>query len=474
VPIYNLYKEREGTSRRGEDYKEAIIEYMEGLNFMVKRDSAFHSTLDDIQFVNKATGDRVVAEAKAYSTGLSPNDFRGELANYFLEYIGRPQPERFDFYIFTETLSNQQLWSALFDRDVDDNQKLADFYEKVRDSVEDDVKARLADTDVDEFRDFAIDTHVFVGTYQDLTQQAHQLEKTERFQYEPYLHSYEPVSETTEYRTNLFQITQYPENLYVIETTAEAESARVYNYNNEAYPIKLHRQKLYSLVHPDHLPKSTIHYVHEESVETRKFEEFCNPNTGEGERENTVRALLRGIFTLVAQENDCLVDREKGTTVYPVLDRRQHGERREWGQSWVAKELESYSNVIHRGVKVRIRQYGGDYHYVLLPTQVFTSDGRRPVSGERKSRLQNDFSPNRFHAQNSKYDRQLRVWEEMLMSDQTQLDRFMGETLPAVRELKVDRVDSLSLNIRPPEDGDERDELIESAPDLQNTGVVEQ
>jgi len=58
---------------------------MEGLNYMVELDSAFHSTLDDIQFVNKATGDKVVAEAKAYSTGLSPNDFRDELARYFLE-----------------------------------------------------------------------------------------------------------------------------------------------------------------------------------------------------------------------------------------------------------------------------------------------------------------------------------------------------------------------------------------------------
>jgi len=103
VPIYNLYKEREGTARRGEDYKEVVIEYMEGLNYMVELDSAFHSTLDDIQFVNKATGDKVVAEAKAYSTGLSPNDFRDELARYFLEYIKQPQPHRFDFYIFTET-----------------------------------------------------------------------------------------------------------------------------------------------------------------------------------------------------------------------------------------------------------------------------------------------------------------------------------------------------------------------------------
>jgi len=222
---------------------------MEGLNYMVELDSAFHSTLDDIQFVNKATGDKVVAEAKAYSTGLSPNDFRDELARYFLEYIKQPQPHRFDFYIFTETLSNDQLWKALFDRDVTDNQKLVDFYEKLKDSVNDEVVDRLEDTEVDEFRDFAIDTHVFVGTYDDLRQQAHQLEKTERFQYEPYLHSYEPVTEETEYATNLFQVTHYPETLYIIETTEEAESARVYNYNNEAFPIKLHERKLYSLVH---------------------------------------------------------------------------------------------------------------------------------------------------------------------------------------------------------------------------------
>lgn len=470
MPIYNLYKEREGTARRGEDYKEAVIKYMEGLNYMVERDSAFHSTLDDIQFVNKATGDKVVAEAKAYSTGLSPNDFKDELARYFLEYIVQPEAHRFDFYIFTETLSNDQLWKALFDRDVTDNQKLVNFYKKLQDSVKDEVVDRLDDTDVDEFRDFAIDTHVFVGSYDDLRQQAHQLEKTERFQYEPYLHSYEPVSEQTEYATNLFQVTRYPETLYIIATTDKAESARVYNYNNEAFPITLHKRKLYSLVHPDHLPESTRHYIYEDRFQTRDFENWLRTGSGDEERENIVRALLRGLFTLVAKDNGCLIDREKGTTVYPELNHQRHGNERKIGRPWVAKELDSYPDVIHRGVKVRVRRYADDYYYVLLPTQVFTTDGCRPVTGERKSRLQNDFSPNRFHAQNSKYDRQLRVWEELLMSDQTQIDRFMSETIPVIGELEVTRIDSLSLNVRPPKGGEERDELIKTAGDLQNKG----
>jgi len=39
------------------------------------------------------------------------------------------------------------------------------------------------------------------------------------------------------------------------------------------------------------------------------------------------------------------------------------------------------------------------------------------------------------------------------MSDQTQLDRFIGEKIPVIKELEVTRVDSLSLNVRPPKDG---------------------
>jgi len=50
----------------------------------------------------------------------------------------------------------------------------------------------------------------------------------------------------------------------------------------------------------------------------------------------------------------------------------------------------------------------------------------------------------------------------------------MGEKIPVIKELEVTRVDSLSLNVRPPKDGDERDELIESASDLENTGGIEQ
>jgi len=61
------------------------------------------------------------------------------------------------------------------------------------------------------------------------------------------------------------------------------------------------------------------------------------------------------------------------------------------------------------------------------------------------------------------------------MSDQTQLDRFIGEKIPVIKELEVTRVDSLSLNVRPPKDGgEERDELIESASDPKNTGGIEQ
>lgn len=474
MPIYKLYREREGTAQKGEDYKKAVIEYMEGLNYMIERDSAFHSTLDDIQFVNKATGDAVVAEVKARAKGLSPNGFKDELARYFLEYIDQPEPRRFDFYIFTNSLSNESLWNELFDRDVADNTGLAEFYEKLHTSVSAETATRLEDTSIEEFRDFAIDTHVFVGTYEELIQQADQLEQTERFQYEPYLHRYPPVYEDTDYATNLFRITNYPETLYTIETTEDAETARIYNYNNEAYPVELSERRLYSLVHPDQLPESTRHYIHEDDFETREFTDWLaeihDAGMGDEARESVARALLRGVLTLTARKQDCLVDRERGTTIYAELDERQHGERRTYGRPWLAKQLDKYPEVIHRGIKVRVRRYAGTHYYVFLPTRVFTTDGRYTVSGERKSQLQNDFSPNRFQGQNSKYDLQLRVWEELLRAEQMQLDEFATPEIPAVEELEFSRVDSLSLEVRPPKDGDERNELIATAGDLTQQG----
>jgi len=241
----------------------------------------------------------------------------------------------------------------------------------------------------------------FVGTYDDLRQQAHQLEKTERFQYEPYLHSYEPVTEETEYATNLFQVTHYPETLYIIETTEEAESARVSKLQQRGVSHQASRAEV--IFSGSSGPSSGVY----SSLPPRG--PFRNPRFRGVPSNGCSRGRARKHRKIASQEYspslleitiDCLIDREKGTTVYPELDRKQHGTERKLGRSWVAKELDSYPDVIHRGVKVRVRRYAGEYYYVLLPTQVFTSDGRRPVKGERKSRLQNDFSPNRFHAQN--------------------------------------------------------------------------
>jgi hypothetical protein len=469
VPIYKLYKEREGAAQKGEDYKQSVIEYMESLNYMLQRDSAFHSSLDDLQFDDKATGDRVVAEAKSHSDGVSPNDFKSELSRYFLEYIETREDRRFDFYIFAENLSNEGLWKALFDRDVENNDQLKSFYEKLLENAAEGIKEELHRTTVDEFRDFAVDTHVHVATYLNLQQQAQQLEESERFQYEPYLHPYEAIEEEVEYSTNLYEISSLPEWLYIIDTTSDAESANVYNYNNEAYPVQLYDRKLYSLIEPNQLPSTTRHYIKEEQYERVNFDDWIQQNTGESEdTENIIRALLRGIFTLLARERDCVVDREKGTVVYPELSSK-HGSERKHGRIWLVKQLDAYDEFRHRAVKVRVRNFGDEYYYVLLPTQVFTSDGKRRVSGDRKYMLQNSFSPNRFQGQNSKWDRQLSMWQRLLSGDQQRLDKFMSRSFTAVEELSFSRVKS-SLGMKPPADGEERNELLESSDDLRTKG----
>ncbi|WP_273838609.1 hypothetical protein [Halococcus sp. PRR34] len=55
------------------------------------------------------------------------------------------------------------------------------------------------------------------------------------------------------------------------------------------------------------------------------------------------------------------------------------------------------------------------------------------------------------------------------MSEQSKLDEFISPGIPAVDQLSFSRLSS-SLEVRPPEDGEERDELIEEGYDLVHEG----
>jgi hypothetical protein len=466
VPIYRILSEREGVQEKGRSYKDAVIDFMEATGYMEHREAEIHPSLDDIQFRHKGSGEWVIAEAKG--SKLSPNDFRSELARYYLEYTHRPKEQRFDFFIFAEELGYPQLWSDLFEKSYTDNDKIEEFLSQLEKKLDDEkLSQKIADTYVEDFETFAIDTHVHEADYLELKTVAMELQESDRFNYEPYLHSFEPIKEQHDYATNLFHVTSFPDNLYIYDTAEGLAEARYYNYNNQHYPVVPEAGKLYTLVEKDRLPGSTKHYIGSDSPEVVDFKNWISEGDSP-ERTNIVRELLLGVISVSAQKNDCIVERSRGRHIYPIYDEnRHHGKRTDSQNRWLAQELSDRSEIRHRAVDIRVEKYADEFYYVLTPTQEFTWDGREKVTGERKSELQDKFSPNRFQGQNSKQLRQIRIWPKILMlTINTGLSRWMdGDQLPAIQKIEAEQVQGLTLGIRPPKDGDEQSRIIDGVID---------
>lgn len=466
MPIYRILSEREGIQEKGRSYKDAVIDFMEATGYMEHREAEIHPSLDDIQFRHKGSGECVVAEAKG--TELSPNDFPSALARYYLEYTHRPKEQRFDFFIFAEELSYPQLWSDLFEKSYTDNDKIEEFLTKLENKLDDEeLRQKVADTYVEDFETFAIDTHVHEADYLELRTVAMELEESDRFNYEPYLHSFEPIKKQHDYATNLFHVTSFPDDLYIYDTAEGIAEARYYNYNNKHYPVVPEAGKLYTLVEKDRLPGSTRHYIGSDAPEVVDFETWIAEEDTR-KRTNIVRELLLGVISVSAQENDCVVERSRGRHIYPIYDKNRHqGKRTDTRNRWLAQELNNRSEIRHRAVDVRVERYADNFYYVLTPTQEFTWDGRENVTGERKSELQDNFSPNRFQGQNSKQLRQVRMWPKILMlTVNTGLSQWTGGgQLPAIQQIGAEQVQGLTLGIRPPDDGAEQSRIIDGVID---------
>ena len=466
MPIYRILSEREGIQEKGRSYKEAVVDFMEATGYMEHREAEIHPSLDDIQFRHKGSSEWVVAEAKG--TELSLNDFPSALARYYLEYTHRPMEQRFDFFIFAEELSYPQLWSDLFEKSYTDNDKIEEFLTKLENKLDDEeLRQKVANTHVEDFETFAIDTHVHEADYLELRTVAMELRESDRFNYEPYLHSFEPIKKQHDYATNLFRVTSFPNDLYIYNTAEGIAEARYYNYNNKHYPVVPEAGKLYTLVKKDRLPGSTRHYIGSDAPEVVDFENWIAEEDSQ-ERTNIVRELLLGVISVSAQENDCVVERSRGRHIYPIYDKNWHqGRRTDTRNRWLAQELDNRSEIRHRAVDIRVEKYADNFYYVLTPTQEFTWDGREKVTGERKSDLQDNFSPNRFQGQNSKQLRQIQMWPKILMlAVNTGLSQWTdGGHLPAIQQIGAEQVQNLTLGIRPPYDGDEQSRIIDGVID---------
>ena len=117
MPFISPGKRRESTTRTAEQYKYVIRKYYEARGYAETRNSFVDGTLADMIFVptNYAvTKSNVWVEAKYENLGISDGELRKEILKYLTEWLRLPKSDRFEFHLFVKAAKASTKWETLF------------------------------------------------------------------------------------------------------------------------------------------------------------------------------------------------------------------------------------------------------------------------------------------------------------------------------------------------------------------------
>ena len=448
---------RETSSQKGSDYSDAVIEFQNHRGYFLDTRAEDSGEAEDLVFIPKAGNrSKVVAEVKYRSSeksGLSPNGYVEEFAKRFYQW-SEGAYRGYEFNLFASKSANEQLWLDLFKRLKDD--AVESFFEKMKDESEGVYQSFLEKHDSSRFKRFLENSYIWID-YEigDFERIISRNEETGEYRYDPYAINYAPVRESGIHKSNLLQVVELPPELYRVPAADGVTTKKFYSYDpHDVLPIHFHNNEIYSLVHPDEFDEETDSMCSEGSFEATSLRDFAVRNPSETEV-NISKVLVRGIVTTIVNQIGAEVNRERrDTRVYM----RHEDEDLKVDGKWVTQQLDT-GEVRHRSVTVFVKFFTEHYYLGLYPTTEFTKDGRELVSGHRKKYLSDRFNPGNF-PQNNRKSSTVEIWLSELALEQS-LTRFK---LPSnLQTVQIQRVEDLILEgVRPPESGDERNQLVEN------------
>lgn len=444
--------EREANPQRGRNYTDAIIEFMRPRGYVCESRAEISGGTVDLEFTPKVNGSRLLVEAKNVredQQGLSPNQLKDEFARYFLKWIRNPDTE---FHIFVSNTANVQLWKNLVHEEPDSD-TVRDFYRKVKDLVDDDLREELERYDPETFEEFVRFTSAWNYTLGELLYYAEEAKETGHFEWDPYLEQFSPVSDPEgELISNLFAITEYPDSVYVFPVSDDVTSGSLTESREHEFgPFALQEGELFTLFAEDEFPEQTSEIVTGEPEE-RSFAEFMAE--GDQDKINLLKTLLKGLLGYKIQHSSATIaSREDGPTVtYLPLPEDQDAITRQ-GRTLVER-TDKLGDIRHQALEIKVKYLGGEFYYSLHPVEEFTSDGTTLVSSRRKDQLSDIFSQSSY-PQNDRRRKQL----QDIVNEFSQSTLSRSALPEVVRNLGLEQV-SLATQYRPPKDSDEREQII--------------
>ena len=415
LTIKFLYSRRESLTGKSEAYKKTIRAYLEALGYSQTTDSFVEGTLGDMSFYNPfvAPGKKFVVEAKAQNLLLRNKNLARELVEYFRLWLAKSPKERFTFMLFLQGIKDEaKKWEYMFS----ENNKIAAVYswckwynEKCADTVE----ARLTNDEIMKMAEFMADTEVTIGNRIDLENAICEKESTSATAVSRMAGNLlkivtkrkRPIMAKSSLILNILPI-DVPESYYVCDSKARKKT-EIYNALRETLiPPFLFLEKSRRMMSFANFANGNplVKFAIVSSIEEMNTREFLvdNPTLGSQLVNIHLRRIMwiRGIY------------RDDRIFYYPLLEKSANrrmiagpnGKKR-----WVVKKLlhrkdTPYAKVgevnffFHRAVELRTPTYWGVSYIEIIPRKYYTLDGRTPVEGEIRKRMDARF-------RNPTYDR---------------------------------------------------------------------
>lgn len=453
MSFINLEGERESLHRRGEQYKERVIEFLTANGYRVVKDSSIHGVTPDLICKKpEAEGTRAFyVEAKDTNLSRFDKSFLREMARYFLAYIDAPRSERFDLLVFIRDTKATTDWKHIFDHSLRRDETVEEYYRRVVnvEGLQEEEQQRLARIELDDFREFIADCDIYQGAYETLRRNAEDLNESGRLISDFFLREEEPIEDDDPIQSNFHRIESPPESIYISKTEGVDDYSTVYDLNPHYSPIWLEGDEMFTLLPPDEMPETLTHFIDESTIREKSFREWSRVD--EPNRKKTTIALLKRLVTYQAIQRGCTSSRVNGN--YRIfIEHDQLGieeqARNELQVSRVFYDEEEKDPrfVRHRAVTIDINEYGNEYYLFLVPTIVYTEDGSEPIEGEQAKSLDDQFG---VRESNSRILRYVRQWSELIGIGE--FDEGNGSF-----GFETATVDHLSLPVRPITDTDEQ------------------
>lgn len=470
----NLEGGAESSHHSGAVYVNRVEEYLESQEYLSVGDK--HSGTSDLRLTRPAHNEEKVfrVEAKNTKADLKDATFQTEIARHLIDFhIG---VEDFELLIFAEDFVNQPRWKDIFRDRTRKRDEVEWFWDKIQQNhnLNDDEIPKFEELEFQDFWEFLEKVGVKKAGYGRLGEliDENKDKKRREKKWEFYIRENKPVQEKGKLLPNFFELTRYPDKVYILPSAADSHRELYSKEGIHSYlPIWQENSQIFTLLGKDHFPDELNSVVPKNSGETKNFQKWVFQND-QNQRIGKIllnrQLLWRGTLVkkhcLVAPDNRKLIFRTRPVQSTLAGDAEsQDFDRTEEESYLVTRHVQNA--VGHRYCQPRTRVYEKQ-HYVFLQTGwLFSREGKgqKIITGDWAKRLSDKLREEGYD-RHSNYRAQLNAWTEFLRIDRSITDDdhpVKTFDIPFDQALEFRREFGLSTPSRPPKNKEERDALME-------------